>query len=82
MTDTSPEFAEVYRKLLMKKSGTDRLKMASGMFDAARMLVKANLQDQYVTDKELDWQIFLRLYKQDFDPPTLDKIHMAFSQRR
>lgn len=78
MKDTSPEMEDVYRKLLMSKSGTERLKMASDMFDAARTLVRSSFLNQNLSEKELTWNIFLRMYKRDFDPSTLDKIKARF----
>ena len=78
MKDTSPEMENVYRKLLMSKSGSDRLRMASDMFDTARILVRSSLKKQNLSDKELAWQSFLRMYKRDFDQSTLDKVFARY----
>ena len=74
MKDTSPEIEDLYRKLLMGKSGSDRLKMASDMFDSARTLVRSSLKSQNLPPKHLDWEVFLRIYGNDFDENTLSKV--------
>ena len=78
MKDTSPEMEAVYRNLLMTKSGSDRLKMASDMFDTARTLVRSSLRHHNFSKKELEWHVFLRMYKSDFDQATLDKIRARY----
>ena len=78
MNDTSPEMEEVYRKLLMSKSGSERLHMASDMFEFARTLVRSSLRHHNYSKKELEWQVFLRMYKRDFDQSTLDKIYVRY----
>jgi len=78
MKDTSPDIQNVYRELLMSKSGSDRLKMASDMFDSARTLVRCNLKSKNLSNRELEWQTFLRIYKRDFDKSTLDKIFARY----
>ena len=74
MKDTSPEMEDIYRNLLMKRSGSDRLKMASDMFDTARALVRASLQGQNLSESEIKKSIFIRFYGKDFTTVTLEKI--------
>lgn len=68
MNDTSPEVATLYRRLLMSRSGAERLRMACEMFDAARALMRANLTaaGDIASENELKVQIFLRTYGSDF----------------
>ena len=79
MNDTSPEMEDVYHKLLMSKSGSERLHMASDMFDFARTLVRSSLKHYNFSKKELEWQVFLRMYEDDLDQSTLDKIFARYS---
>ena len=41
MTDTSEKTSEVYRNMLMKRSGEERLIMGGEMFEAARAMMEA-----------------------------------------
>ena len=43
MNDTSPEIERIVRELMTSRSGVERMKMAAGMFDAARAIVIASL---------------------------------------
>lgn len=68
MNDTSPEVAALYRRLLMRRSGAERLSMACEMFDTARALMRANLTATRDIPDEIDLRvhIFLRTYGSDF----------------
>ena len=79
MNDTSPEMEDVYQNLLMSKSGSERLHMASDMFDFARTLVRSSLKHHNFSKKELEWHVFLRMYENDLDKSTLDKILARYS---
>ena len=76
MTDTPDHIDALYGTLLMRRSGAERLRMASDMFDAARALVRASLGDPNGTDAspEMKVRLFLRLYAQDFDADTRARI--------
>ncbi|MGD0949641.1 MAG: hypothetical protein ABSA52_19710 [Candidatus Binatia bacterium] len=76
MTDTPPEVAELYRDLLMRRSGSERLEMGCRMFDTARTLMRASLGDPLGADRSRDMmaRLFLRTYAADFDPATRDRI--------
>jgi hypothetical protein len=43
MNDTAPDMQRKVRELTLNRSGAERVKMASDMFDAARTLVIASL---------------------------------------
>ena len=67
--DTTPEAAELHRRLLMSRSGPERLAMATGMFDSAKRLVESRLRECGITDPvELKIATFRRLYEADLDP--------------
>jgi hypothetical protein len=42
MNDTPPEIAELMRKMLMARSGAERVRMGCEMFDTARALALAS----------------------------------------
>lgn len=76
MNDTSPEVRERYRRMLMLRTGAERVEMACRMFDAARMLVRASLGDPDGVDSsaEMRVRLFLRTYGRDFDTETTRRI--------
>lgn len=45
MKDTSASVSDLYRRMLMSRSGEERLRMGADMFEAARALVRAGLRD-------------------------------------
>jgi hypothetical protein len=76
MMDTPPAVRDVYRQLLMQRSGAERLRMGADMFDAARALVRASLGDPSGVDSSADMKIklFLRIYGPDFDRGSRERI--------
>jgi hypothetical protein len=76
MDDTPKAVREHYHSLLMQRSGEERLRMGSSMFDAARALMRASLGDPDGTDDsaEMRVRLFLRTYGRDFDSPTRARI--------
>jgi len=65
--DTSPEMRELQHRLLMERSGEERLRMAVSMCQTARALVLSSLPD-HITRAERRVQLFLRMYGNDFAP--------------
>jgi hypothetical protein len=76
VNDTSPEMAARFEGLLRKRSGSDRLRMVSDMFETARALVIANVRAQQpdISALELRAQVFRRLYASDFTTEDLASI--------
>ncbi len=76
MTDTPNEVKQLYRDLLMHRSGAERLEMGCRMFDTARAFVRASLGDPSGTDRsrEMTARLFLRTYRADFAPAIRDRI--------
>ena len=76
MIDTPPAVMEVYRRLLLARSGEERLLMGGEMFDAARTLARAGLlaTGGAVDAGETRARLFMRLYGSDFDRQTAAKI--------
>lgn len=73
MDDTSPQIEELYRRMLMARSGSDRLRMGAGMFDAAKQLVRASLPEG-LSEDEIRVQLFRRFYATDFDAERREEI--------
>lgn len=82
MNDTLPEVDALYRAMLMRRSGEERLKMGCGMRQTARALVEASIREQNpdVTIKAIRKGLFLRFYGHEFDASTRAKILAAIEQ--
>lgn len=74
MNDTSQEIQDLLRTLLMQRSGEERLKMGCELFSTSRAFIRSSLEDKGLNETELSVQIFLRTYRYDFTPETLEKI--------
>jgi hypothetical protein len=76
MNDTPPHVEKLYREMLMRRSGAERLRMGAMMFEAAKRLVRAGLGDPDGRDDspQMRAKLFLRIYGQDFDPARRDRI--------
>jgi len=76
MSDTPRSIQDLYRHLLMRRSGADRLRMGCEMFDAARALVRASLgaPRREPDTPELNARVFLRTYAGDFTPEQVVRI--------
>ncbi|HAV63340.1 MAG TPA: hypothetical protein DCY13_13365 [Verrucomicrobiales bacterium] len=72
MTDTPPEIAEMVRLRLMAKSGEERFRMGSQMFDAARRMVLASLPAG-LSDVERRRQLFERFYGESLPEEAISK---------
>jgi hypothetical protein len=64
--------ADLYRNLLMKRSGNDRLIMEYEMFDTSRALIRISAGMQTSTDMKI--YLFRRIYGQDFGNETTERI--------
>ncbi len=76
MNDTSPIMEERFRTLLMARSGEERLKMGCSMHATAKALVRAAILEKNpsVSTEQIRRELFLRFYRQDFDPVTQQRI--------
>ena len=76
MNDTTVEVRERYRRMLMSRSGAERVEMAFQMFDTARMLARAAFGDPEGIDRsgEMKERLFLRTYGREFDTQTRQRI--------
>lgn len=76
MKDTAPDVEAKFAELLSQRSGSDRVRMMSEMFDMSRALMTANIKaaDPAITHAELGVKLFERTYSQDFSPDELARI--------
>ena len=79
MNDTPEAVQNLYRTLLMCRSGSERLQMGCRMFDTARAFARANLRTSCRSDEELKVRLFIRTYGGDFDAVTAQRIAAWFS---
>ena len=70
MTDTHLDVEARFAALMRERSGTDRVRMMSEMFDFARALVLSNLRAVHrgATEADLRVLLFERLYGEEIDP--------------
>ena len=84
MKDTSAAMETRYRDMLMRRSGSERLKMGCSMLATARALARASVQarDPSVSPSSLRRELFLHFYRGDFGPNDQLKIltHLAASE--
>lgn len=76
MNDTSPSVEDIFLKMMMKKSGQERMMMGFSMFEMARTQVVASVKmnNPDADVKDIRRGIFLRFYGQDFSPKEREKI--------
>ncbi len=76
MKDTHPEIEEKFFRMLMEKSGEERLKMGFAMDETARRLVIASLlvQNQETSEKDIKIAVFERFYINDLSSEVRQKI--------
>lgn len=72
MKDTPPDVQARFDDLMRQRSGTERVRMMSEMFDLARASIISDLKARCpdISDTELRLQLFERLYGNDLDPAT------------
>jgi hypothetical protein len=66
MTDTSPEMAALYRTLLLSRTGEERMKMGSDMFDFVRQVILSSLPPG-LSELEIKRRLCERLYGKEVD---------------
>lgn len=76
MKDTLPRAEALVRALLLKRSGEERLKMAAGMFSAARALMSASLQAEGLKPGSAEWKLRVleRTYGAEISPVLRRKL--------
>jgi len=76
MNDTSHEVMELYRAMLLARSGEERLKMGCSLNATARALIRASVlaKDPQASPATLRRELFLRLYGHEFEPEERERI--------
>ena len=75
MNDTSKEVQELYYRLLMQKSPEERLRMGCSMFDAAKIIAKSSILEEFPAISPLEMKkIFLRFYGEEFSEDQRQEI--------
>ena len=72
MKDTSDSILSRYRRLLLERTGSERLIMGFEMFEASRAIMKAGITAK--NDSELRIQLLKRLYMRDLDPLIMESV--------
>jgi hypothetical protein len=71
---------QLYRRMLLSKSGAERVELALGLLATARQLARDSLRD--ADPAALRERLFLRLYGRDFGPRERERIAAALRGRR
>lgn len=68
MNDTSTKIKQIYSAMLLSKSPSERLRMASRMYDSVKRLALSGLlrERQQLNPSKLRGELFLRIYGNDF----------------
>jgi hypothetical protein len=76
VTDTSPAIEERYRRMLLERSGAERMRMGASMFATARALAVASIRanEPSASAASLRRALFLRFYGGDFGPEARERI--------
>ena len=84
MRDTPPDVDARYRRMLLERSGEDRLRMGFSMYATARALVVASIlaKEPEASPERIREAIFLRFYGRDFDQATRDRIAARLARSR
>jgi hypothetical protein len=82
MRDTPPDVEQRYREMIMSLSPSERLAMASRMFDTARALMIAGIKHRMpsLSPAQIRAQLFMQLYGNDITPSLRDKILKRISE--
>ena len=74
--DTSREAQARFDALMRARSGSERVIMACEMFDLARALMTSRIRElePEISDNELKVRILERLYGDDLDAETLERV--------
>ena len=79
MKDTPPEIEAKFQRMLMRRSGEERLKMGCSMHATSQALIKASFSGKGPV--AVKRALFLRFYGQDFEPKERRKTLLALGKR-
>lgn len=77
LKDTDPNIDVIYEKMLLSRTGAERVQMVSSMYATAKALILASLREKYPHASEVDFRglLFLRFYAEDFSSEQRTKIY-------
>jgi len=78
MNDTDKKIDDIYREMLRKKTGEERLMMGFSMFHFSATLLLSSLRGK-IPSKDLRKSVFLKIYASDFDKTEIKKISDSIS---
>lgn len=83
MSDTEPAIDALYRKRLLQLSPGERVRMASGMFEAVRAAIRSRLlaEQPDLSEADLQVRVFEQIYRDDFSEPERKQIIEALRNR-
>jgi hypothetical protein len=81
LSDTPKKVEQRYKEMLLSLTPSERLRMASGMYDSGSKLVIAGILNggQQLNASQLRGQIFLRMYGGDFTSAEIKRIAHGMS---
>ena len=76
MNDTSANMLLYYQKMIMSRSGRERMQMGFSMFDTAKQIAKSAIleHEPEISTKDMNKKIFLRFYGQEYSKEQKEKI--------
>lgn len=76
MNDTSPEMAQKMRELIQLKTPIERLTMGWSMYETSKYLIIRGILEENpnISEVALRQEVFLRFYREDFNPAEREKI--------
>ena len=81
--DTSPDIAERIRQRLLARSGSDRVSMATRLFQTAKTLVASRVRASGVTDEtDARLAVLAQLYGDDLTSAQFDAVRARLGARR
>ena len=78
MNNESKEVDIIYREILGKKTGEQRILMGFSMFQFSTKILLSSMKEK-IPAKDLKKHIFLKIYGSDFDSVQIKKILNAIS---
>lgn len=76
MNDTPPEIEARITRMMAERTPAERLRMASGMFDTAKTLMRAGLlrENPTLNEAKIRARIFMRMYSDCFSAEEIERI--------
>jgi hypothetical protein len=85
MNDTSPDIEARVARMMAERTPTERLHMASSMFDTAKEIIRAGLlqENPSLNEAQLRARMFVRMHGDCFPHPEIENIlkHIPDMQR-